>query len=171
MVAGRRRFTLFPPDQFANLYLGPIDITPAGRPISMVDGAAPDFAAHPAYREALAHAQVADLEPGDALFIPSLWYHQVEGLARFNILMNYWWRDTPRYLGQPNNALHHAIMTIRDLPYHERAVWRAMFDHYVFSGGADARAHVPAHGQGVLAPLDAQSAARMHQFLLRSLSQ
>ena len=171
VVAGRRRFTLFPPDQFANLYLGPIDITPAGRPISMVDFAAPDFTLHPGFRDAIAHAQVAELEPGDALFIPSLWYHHVEGLARFNILMNYWWRDSPRYLGQPNTALHHAIMTIRDLPDHERAVWRAMFDHYVFSGGADARDHVPAQGQGVLAPLDAQSAARMHQFLLRSLSQ
>ena len=122
-------------------------------------------------RRGFFHAQVAELEPGDALFIPSLWYHHVEGLAQFNILMNYWWRDSPRYLGQPNNALHHAIMTIRDLPDHERAVWRAMFDHYVFSGGADARDHVPAQGQGVLAPLDAQSAARMHQFLLRSLSQ
>ena len=137
----------------------------------MVDFAAPDFTLHPGFRDALVHAQVAELEPGDALFIPSLWYHHVEGLAQFNILMNYWWRDSPRYLGQPNNALHHAIMTIRDLPDHERAVWRAMFDHYVFSGGADARDHVPAQGQGVLAPLDAQSAARMHQFLLRSLSQ
>lgn len=169
-AVGRRRFTLFPPDQFANLYLGPIDITPAGRPISMVDFAAPDFATYPRFRDALATAQVAELEPGDTLFIPSLWYHHVEGLADFNILVNYWWRDTPRYLGQPYNALHHAIMTIRDLPQEERAIWQAMFDHYVFSGGEAARAHLPAKGRGVLAPLDAESAQRTHHFLLRSLS-
>ena len=169
-AVGRRRFTLFPRDQFANLYLGPIDITPAGRPISMVDFAAPDFATYPRFRDALATAQVAELEPGDALFIPSLWYHHVEGLSDFNILVNYWWRDTPRYLGQPHNALHHAIMTIRDLPEEERATWQAMFDHYVFSGGEAARAHLPEKGRGVLAPLDAQTAQRLHHFLLRSLS-
>ena len=170
-AVGRRRFTLFPPDQFANLYLGPIDNTPAGRPVSMVDWNAPNFAAHPRARDALAAVQVAELGPGDAVFIPSLWYHQVEALDAFNVLVNYWWRETPRFLGQPQNALNHAILTIRDLPEQERAVWRAMFEHYVFSGGADARAHIPEAAQGVLARFDIASAGRMRAFLLRSLSQ
>src|SRR3546814_14192490 len=43
VVAGRRRFTLFPPDQIANLYVGPLDVTMAGQPASMVDLAAPDL--------------------------------------------------------------------------------------------------------------------------------
>ena len=169
-AAGRRRFTLFPPDQFANLYLGPIDNTPAGRPVSMVDWAKPDRTVHPQAIDALAAAQVAELGPGDALFIPSLWYHQVEALDPFNVLVNYWWRDTPRFLGQPQNALNHAILSIRDLPENERTVWRAMFEHYVFSGGIAARAHLPADVQGVLAAFDADSAGRMRAFLLRSLS-
>ncbi|OYZ29250.1 MAG: cupin, partial [Novosphingobium sp. 16-62-11] len=164
-------FTLFPPDQFANLYLGPLDVTPAGRPVSLVDFDNPDFSRHPRYREALAHAQVVDLHPGDALFIPSLWYHHVDATAPFNVLVNYWWSDTPRYLGQPQTAMTHAIMAIRDLPAAERAVWRDMFEHYVFSGGEDARAHVPQAGQGILAPIDARTAQRIQQFLLRSLSQ
>lgn len=170
-VAGRRRFTLFPPDQFRNLYLGPIDNTPAGRAVSMVDFAKPDLAAYPRFADALAAAQVVELEPGDALFIPSLWWHHVEALERFNILLNYWWRDTPRFHGQPQTALTHAILAIRDLPEAERAVWRDMFEYYVFSGGNDARAHIPEQGQGALGPIDAQGAARIHQFLLRSLSQ
>lgn len=169
-AAGHRRFTLFPPSQFANLYLGPIDNTPAGRPVSMVDWAAPDLARHPGATAALAAAQVAELGPGDALFIPSLWYHQVEALDPFNVLVNYWWRETPRFLGQPQNALNHAILTIRDLPADERAVWQSMFEHYVFSGGDAARAHLPADAQGVLATFDADSAGRMRAFLLRSLS-
>ena len=170
-AAGQRRFTLFPPDQFRNLYLGPIDNTPAGRAVSMVDLAAPDLAAYPRFGDALAQAQVAELEPGDALYIPSLWYHHVEASAPFNVLINYWWRESPRFLGQPQNALNHAILAIRDLPEAQRKVWRDMFEHYVFSGGAEAAAHLPAQGRGVLAPFDAENAGRMHAFLLRSFSQ
>lgn len=168
-VAGRRRFTLFPPDQFANLYLGPIDNTPAGRAVSMVDFTRPDFATHPRFGEALCHAQVAELAPGDALFVPSMWWHHVEGLDRFNILLNYWWRDTPRYLGQPQDALNHAILSIRDLPPQDKAIWRALFDHYVFDADDGVTAHIPANGRGVLDPLDAETAGRLRAFLLRTL--
>lgn len=169
-VAGRRRFTLFPPDQFRNLYLGPIDNTPAGRAISMVDFHAPDFHAHPRFADALNEAQVAELEPGDALFIPSMWWHHVEGLAPFNILLNYWWRDTPRFLGQPQDALNHAIMAIRDLPAEDRVIWRALFDHYVFDAGPQTTEHIPEHARGVLDPLTAETAASLRAFLLRTLS-
>lgn len=169
-VAGRRRFTLFPPDQFRNLYLGPIDNTPAGRAISMVDFASPDPDTHPRFTDALAHARVAELEPGDALFIPSMWWHHVEALSPFNILLNYWWRDTPRFLGQPQDALNHAILSIRDLPAQDRAVWRDLFEHYVFAADADVTDHIPKGGRGVLDPLDAAAAGRLRSFLLRSLS-
>lgn len=169
-VAGRRRFTLFPPDQFRNLYLGPIDNTPAGRAVSMVDFLAPDLAAHPRFADALGHAQVAELQPGDALFIPSMWWHHVEGLAPFNILLNYWWRDTPRFLGQPQDALNHAILAIRDLPDADKTVWRELFEHYVFANGPLATDHIPAGARGVLDPLTAESAGRLRAFLLRTLS-
>jgi hypothetical protein len=169
-VAGRRRFTLFPPGQFRNLYLGPIDNTPAGRAVSMVDFHAPDTAAHPRFADALAHAQVADLEPGDALFIPSMWWHHVEGLSPFNILLNYWWRDTPRFLGQPQDALNHAILAIRDLPPEHKLVWRDMFEHYVFENGPEVTDHIPPHARSVLDRLTAESAGRLRAFLLRTLS-
>nr|WP_310532805.1 cupin-like domain-containing protein [Novosphingobium sp.] len=169
-VAGKRRFTLFPPGQFRYLYLGPIDNTPAGRAVSMVDFHAPDLAAHPRFAEALEHALVAELEPGDAVFIPSMWWHHVEGLAPFNVLMNYWWRETPRFLGQPQDALNHAILSIRDLPAAEKAIWRDLFDHYVFGNSPEATAHIPAGARVVLDPLDAESAGRLRSFLLRTLS-
>ncbi|MFL9839493.1 cupin-like domain-containing protein [Sphingomonas sp. ST-64] len=169
VAAGRRRFTLFPPEQFRNLYLGPVDNTPAGRAISMVDFQAPDFAAHPAFRHALEQAQVAELEPGDALHIPSMWYHHVEGLEPFNILLNYWWRDVPVWLGQPQDALNHAMLAIRDLPPEAKAHWRDLFDHYVFDADARVTAHIPEGGRGILDPLTPEAASRIRSYLLRQL--
>ncbi len=169
VAAGRRRFTLFPRERFADLYLGPVDNTPAGRAVSMVDFHDPDFAAHPRFRDALADAQVAELDVGDAIFVPALWWHHVEGLADFNILVNYWWRDTPRWLGQPQDALNHAILAVRDLPDDQKRYWRALFDHYVFDGGAAVTDHLAEGKRGILDPLTPQTADRLRSHLLRQL--
>lgn len=71
VAAGRRRVTLFPPDQIGNLYVGPLDFTPAGQAVSLVDFAEPDLDRFPRFARAMASAQVAELGPGDAVFIPS----------------------------------------------------------------------------------------------------
>ncbi|KQO52878.1 cupin-like domain-containing protein [Sphingomonas sp. Leaf257] len=169
-AVGRRRFTVFPREQFRNLYLGPVDNTPAGRAVSMVDFHAPDFERHPRFADALVTAQVADLAAGDAVFIPALWWHHVEGTEDFNVLVNYWWRDAPRWLGQPQEALNHAMMTIRDLPADQKAHWRAMFDHYVFANDDSVVAHIPEGGRGILDPMTPDLAGRIRAFLLRALS-
>ena len=169
-AVGRRRFTLFPPEQFANLYLGPIDNTPAGRAVSMVDFLAPDLERFPKFANALPQARYAELDPGDAVFIPSLWWHHVEGLAEFNVLVNYWWRDTPRWLGQPQDALNHAMLSIRDLPQDEKDVWRQLFDHYIFDNGPEVTDHIPEGSRGILDPLTPETANRIRAFLLRNLN-
>jgi hypothetical protein len=91
VAAGRRRFTLFPPSAEPDLYMGPKHPTPAGARISMVHVTAPDLDRYPRYASALEVAQVAELSAGDAIFIPRDWYHHVEALDRFNVLVNYWW--------------------------------------------------------------------------------
>jgi len=91
VAAGRRRFTLFPPSAEPDLYMGPHHPTPAGARISMVHVTAPDFDRYPRFASALEVAQVAELLPGDAIFIPRDWFHHVEALERFNVLVNYWW--------------------------------------------------------------------------------
>jgi len=91
VVAGRRRFTLFPPEQIGNLHIGPIDFAPAGPCISLVDFANPDHARFPRFRSALEHARVAELGAGDALYIPLHWWHHVVSLDVCNVLVNYWW--------------------------------------------------------------------------------
>ncbi len=165
-VAGRRRFTLFPPEQLENLYVGPIDFTPAGQSISLVDFANPDYDVYPRFREALKAAQVVELEPGDAILIPSMWWHHVESLEDINILINYWWRNTPAYMGTPVNVLQHGIMGIRDLPPEQRAAWREIFDHYVFHAREENFQHISEQARGVLNPLDEETARQIHNLLL-----
>lgn len=95
VAAGRRRFTLFPPDQERNLYIGPRDNTPSGRPISMVNLKQPDYAQYPLFRYAMEESQTAELGPGDAIYIPTHWWHNVESLDPVNILINFWWQGDP----------------------------------------------------------------------------
>ncbi|WP_445192260.1 cupin-like domain-containing protein [Sphingomonas sp. Tas61C01] len=169
VVGGARRFILFPPEQVANLYIGPVDRTPAGQPVSMVDPLAPDLARYPRFAEAWKHAQYAELVPGDALFIPSLWWHHVQSTEPLNVMVNYWYRDGPNTM--PFAAMMHGVASIRDLPLAERTAWRAWFDHYVFSADAVAAvAHLPDHAQGVLAPPSPGRNQMIKAYLMKILS-
>ena len=169
-AAGRRRFTLFPPNQVANLYPGPLEPTPGGQVISMVAFADPDFTRYPRFRDAIAAAQVAELEPGDLLFYPALWWHHVEALERFNVLVNYWWNEAPAFLDTPQTTLLHAMLSLRDRSDAEKAAWKAMFDYYVFGPADQAAAHLPPHAQGPLAPIDATLARRLRAQLINKLN-
>jgi hypothetical protein len=149
VAAGQRRFTLFPPDQIHNLYVGPLDRTVAGQPTSMVELNAPNFERFPRFRDALAAAQTAQLAPGDAIYIPALWWHQVEALAPFNALVNYWWNDSPDAAAR-FDAMVHAAMAIGHMPEARREAWEAMFDTFVFRHHGDPVAHLAPEHRGVL---------------------
>lgn len=171
VVAGRRRFTVFPPDQIANLYVGPFELTPAGTPVSLVDLAAPDLGKYPRFAEAMAVAQSALLEPGDAIYLPYHWWHGVDSVERVNMFVNYWWNDAMEGLGSPYDALMHALYALRHLPAEQRAVWREMFDYYVFCAHGDPAAHLPPAARGVLGPPTAQQLERMRRTLQMTLNQ
>lgn len=170
VVAGRRRFTLFPPDQVGNLYIGPLDLTPAGQPISLVDHTRPDLDRFPRYAQALEHAQVFELLPGDALFIPSQWWHGVESLEPVSALVNFWWRQSPAFMDTPLNTLMMALLSLRDLPPAQRDAWRALFDHYIFDADEQTAAHIPPAARGVLAPINDNSARQLRAMLLNRLN-
>ena len=116
------------PDQIANLYIGPLDFAPTGAAMSLVSLRSPDFEKFPRFRDALAAAQVADLGPGDAIYIPPLWWHHVESLESFNVLVNYWWHDFAGEGASADSAfdaLLHGILSIRKLPPATRCAWAA----------------------------------------------
>ncbi len=169
LVSGRRRFILFPPEQVENLYVGPLDHTMAGQPASLVNLRDIDEKQFPKFSKAIEAAYLAELEPGDAIYIPSLWWHGVESEGPFNVLVNYWWGETPH--GSPMHALALALLSIRDLPPNDKAAWESMFKHYIFDRDAERAAdHIPAPYQSVLGADSASRTSRIKAFLRAELS-
>jgi hypothetical protein len=169
-VAGKRRATLFPPEQIINLYPGPLDLTPGGQAVSMVDFQSPDFVKYPRFRAAIAAGQYAELEPGDAIYIPSMWWHHIEALNTFNILINYWYRQSALYMGTPMNTLKYALMSLRDRPENEKRAWQAVFNYYIFADSELAGEHLPEAARGLLGPMDDLKARQLRAFLINSLN-
>lgn len=169
-VHGKRRFTLFKPEQVENLYPGPLSPTPGGQVVTMTDLSKPDFDKFPKLKTALANAYVVDMEPGDALYYPSMWWHQVQALDRFNVMINFWWMSAPAHMGNPMDVLSHGMMSLRDRSESEKKAWKSLFDYYVFGDSAQVVAHLPEQSQGALAPMDEMSARRMRAMLLNNLN-
>jgi Cupin-like domain len=153
VVAGTRRFTLYPPELIGRLYVGPIDNTMAGQPVSLAASSAPDDERFPLFRGIRDQALVAELMPGDALYLPKLWWHQVEATAPFNGLINYWWDPFAAGPDAPYTAMLLAMIAISERPPEEREAWKAWFDHYVFRTSGHPLAHIPMDQHGLLGPL------------------
>lgn len=150
-LVGERTWTFFSPEQIANLYPGPMGMSPSGQEMGMVDFRAIDEARFPKAAAAWANAQQVRVKPGDVLFLPSMWWHHIEAHSSFNVLMPQWWIGTPQWLGHPYDALLHAVLSIRDLPKEQRQAWRALFDHYVFAHEDHFPQHLPPEVRGPLA--------------------
>ena len=169
VVAGRRRFTLFPTSEVADLYVGPLDFTLAGQPSSLADMEEPDFDRFPRLRNAFAAAEEAELGPGDVLYMPSLWWHASQSEDELSALINYWWRDGPARTITPQFSLMHALLTMRELPEREREAWRSLFNHYVFRDQGDPAEHLPEAARGILGPQSAEQVAQLKANLAEAL--
>jgi hypothetical protein len=166
VIAGRRRFVLFPPEQVVNLYIGPIDNPP---PLSIVDLEAPDLPRFPRFAKALEAAQAAELGPGDALLIPRHWWHHVTSRDPYNAMVNYWWGTRAQGLENPHDCLLTALLAIKDLPSSERIYWQAMFNTYVFQSGGGAVEHIPPDLRGVLGTMGSKVRDALKQKLKASI--
>lgn len=165
VAAGTRRFTLFPPQQTKNLYVGPLDFTPAGQAISLVNILAPNLELHPQYSQAYRSSLSVELTPGDAIYIPTPWWHHVQSLSDFNILINYWWNQCDAGTAKPLAALLHAMQAFKSLPPAQRDGFKAMLDHFVFDDPYNAHAHIPEHAKGWLGNLTPERRKELDHFI------
>jgi Cupin-like domain len=170
VIAGRRRFTLFAPELIGKLYIGPIDNTMSGPPVSLAASApAGSDKQFPLFEEIRDRALIAELEPGDALYLPKLWWHQVESTSAFNGLVNYWWDACSAGPDAPYTSLLLAMITIAERPPAERQAWKAFFDHYVFRTNGHPLAHLPPEQHGLLGPLKPDNYSRIRARIMRLL--
>lgn len=169
VVAGKRRFTLFPPDAVGDLYVGPIDRTLSGPPVSLAAAAPAGDPRYPRFERARERAIVVDLLPGDALYLPKLWWHQVEATEPLNILVNYWWDAFSYGADAPMTAMMLAMIAIAERPEEERAAWRAFFDHYVFRADGHPLAHLPQEEHGILGSLRKGNYGRIRAMIMQQL--
>jgi hypothetical protein len=169
VVAGRRRFTLYPPDAIGGLYAGPIDNTMAGQPVSLAASSPQDEHAYPRFSTVKGRALTAELEAGDALYLPKLWWHQVESLAPLNVLVNYWWDAFAAGPDAPYTSLLLSLIAIAERPPEERKAWKAFFDHYVFRTQGHPLAHLPPAQHGLLGPLKPDNYRKIRAHIMRVL--
>jgi hypothetical protein len=169
VVAGARRFTLYPPQAIAGLYVGPIDHTMAGQPVSLAAAAPEDDRKYPLFRKIREQALRTELKPGDAIYIPKLWWHQIESTAPFNGLVNYWWDAFASGPDAPYTSLLLSMIAIAERPLPERQAWKAFFDHYVFRDNGHPLEHLPAEQHGMLGPLKPDNYAAIRAIVMHRL--
>lgn len=170
VIAGRRRFTLYAPELIGKLYVGPLDNTMAGPPVSLAASApAGSDDQYPLFAEIRDQALRVDLETGDALYLPKLWWHQVESTAPFNGLVNYWWDAFSAGPDAPYTSLLLAMITIAERPPAERQAWKAYFDHYVFRSNGHPLAHLAPEHHGLLGPLKPENYSKIRARIMRLL--
>lgn len=170
VIAGRRRFTLYAPQLISRLYVGPLDNTMAGPPVSLAASAPDSSESHfPLFEQIRDQALTAQLEPGDALYLPKLWWHQVESVSAFNGLVNYWWDAFSVGPDAPYTALLLSMITIAERPAAERQAWQAFFDHYVFRSKGHPLAHLPPEQHGLLGPLKPDNYSKIRARILHLL--
>ena len=124
-VTGRKRVVLFSPQDATNLYL-------CGDKSQVLDIDHPDLSAFPRFAEVKWYE--CYLEPGDVLFIPALWFHNVVALE-FGVAVNIFWKhleakfydvkDTygnkdPPQAQRASQILDRALKALEELPEEHR---------------------------------------------------
>jgi len=92
-IRGAKRWLLFSPEYSAWLYP-----YPKGHPLdrkARLNLEAPQVDEYPWAAELSGKGVVAEILPGDALWLPSHWWHAVQALEHETLALNFWWNPSP----------------------------------------------------------------------------
>jgi len=93
-IRGKKRVVLFPPSDALKLYL-------KGDKSLVIDIDNPDLSEFPRFAEVTRYEAL--LEPGDVLFIPALWFHNVISID-FGVAINIFWRHLSAEMYDPKDV-------------------------------------------------------------------
>lgn len=171
VIAGRRRFTLYPPELIGDLYVGPVDNTMAGQPVALAASSSPGDPRYPRFDAVRDKALTVDLGPGDALYLPKLWWHEVAAMSDVNVLVNYWWDAFRQGPDAPFSVMMLAMIALAERPLAERKAWSAFFEHYVFRPDGHPLRHLPESQHGILGTINRERYAQLRAMIMKQLRQ
>ena len=85
-IRGQKRVVLICPSERPHLY--PNELYDSGTECCDVDASLPDLRRHPLFARVRVRYEVT-LEPGEVLYIPRFWYHEVNPVGDFSVSVNY----------------------------------------------------------------------------------
>ncbi len=172
-IVGTRVFRLLPPSCLSELYVGSVEYTPSGAAISLLDLAEIDCKAFPRAASLESKLLTVTLNPGDAIYIPPLWWHQVNAQANLNILLNYWKGGSIEKPSRftPFQALYLSALVLKNRSATDKASWREFYEYYVFGDEAIVSDHIDPKVQGILGALNDEEVAFHIDRILTSIVQ
>lgn len=87
MADGVKRVTMFSPDLLPHIYQAPFDRMIECAQVSLVRLLELDLKRYPLFGEALRDARMVELQPGEVLLVPPMWWHHVESFG-LNVMVN-----------------------------------------------------------------------------------
>src|SRR5262249_2337338 len=132
LLAGDSRITVVPPDNMADMYPAPLESCAGEAIVSRIPLLQFDARRFPCAVRQLAKGRVAELHPGEVLYIPPLWWHHVES-NRLTVTIDAVVPPVSRtQLDELTVNLIRGILAYGELPQSLRLRYRAFYHEVLF---------------------------------------
>lgn len=133
MVEGVKRVTMLPPEVLPYVYHMPFDRLIGMAQVNAVRLLNPDLERFPLFKTALQNAHVVELQPGEVLLVPPMWWHHVQSFGLNVMINNRILLASLEQLIAMQKNLTQAIRLFYKRPQAERAAARKLFQWELFA--------------------------------------